>query len=343
MKNYRLLLIGFGNVNQGLAEILRDHASYLSDTYGVHFTITGVCDMLKGSIYNPEGLSAHKLLEAVHQDGTLVQVNAPVCGWDAPMLITKAEADIVVEASYTDLNSGEPATTYVRQALENGKHVVTSNKGPVALHYQDLVELARTKNLRFGVEGTVMSGTPAIHLGKDILKSAIIHKVEGILNGTTNYILTNMELGVDYQSALTEAQQKGYAEADPTGDVEGFDAAGKVVILSQLLFDRPVEMDEVERTGISGLTLNDIENAKQAGERWKLIGSLEIKNNTLTARVAPVRLPLSHPLANVNGVTNAICYDTQILGKVTLIGPGAGRQATGFALVSDLLAIHQHA
>ena len=173
------------------------------------------------------------------------------------------------------------------------------------------------------------------------MKSARLRKVEGILNGTTNYILTNMEMGVSYQDALAEAQKKGYAEADPTGDVEGFDAAGKVVILSQLLFDRVIGMAEVERNGISRLTLEDIRQAKQAGERWKLIGSLEEKGETLQARVAPVRLPLSHPLAGVSGATNAITYETHILGRVTLIGPGAGRQPTGYALLSDLLAIHK--
>lgn len=341
MKNYRLALIGFGNVNQGLAEILRDHARFLAETYQVSFTIVGISSLSKGSIYHPDGFQVDELLEAIKRDGNLDHVAALERGWDALKLITDANAEIVVEASYTDLQTGQPAISYVRRALETGKHVVTSNKGPVALCYGELSELARQKSCQFGVEGTVMSGTPAIHLGHEVLKSAIIRKVEGILNGTTNYILTNMEMGVPYQDALAEAQKQGYAEADPAGDVEGFDAAGKVVILSQILFDRPIAMGEVERTGISQLTLEDINQAKQAGERWKLIGSLEEKDGKLMARVSPIRLPLSHPLAGVSGATNAITYDTQILGRVTLIGPGAGRQQTGFALLSDLLAIHK--
>ncbi len=341
MKNYRLALIGFGNVNQGLVEILRDHQQFLADTYGVQFTIVGVSDLLKGSIYSPDGLDVNILLSAINKDGNLEQVAALERGWEAPKLIANSNADVVVEASYTDLTTGQPAISYVRGALESGKHVVTSNKGPVALCYHELSKLAQQKNLQFGVEGTVMSGTPAIFLGRDILKSAMIKKVEGILNGTTNYILTKMEEGVSYHDALAEAQRQGYAEADPTGDVEGFDAAGKVVILSQLLFDQPIGMGDVDRTGISQLTLKDINEARQAGERWKLIGSLEEKDGKLCARVAPVRLPLSNPLANVSGATNAITYDTRILGRVTLIGPGAGRQETGFALLSDLLSIHK--
>jgi homoserine dehydrogenase len=313
MKNYRLALIGFGNVNQGLAEILRDQKRFLAESYGASFTIVGIADPMKGSIYQPDGLQASELLEAVNRNGNLGQVAAAERGWEALTLINNSKAEIVVEASYTDLQTGQPAISYVRAALESGKHVVTSNKGPVALRYAELSELARQKSRQFGVEGTVMSGTPAVHLGQEVLKSAIIRKVEGILNGTTNYILTNMEMGIPYQDALAEAQKQGYAEADPTGDVEGFDAAGKVVILSQILFDRRIAMGEVERTGISQLTLEDIKQAKQVGERWKLIGSLEEKDGKLKAKVSPIRIPLSHPLAGVSGATNAITYTTQIL------------------------------
>lgn len=341
MKNYRLALIGFGHVNQGLAEILRDKKDFLAETYGVSFTIVGVCALSKGSIYQPDGFQVSELLEAVQRDGNLDRVAAAQRGWDALTLITNSNTEIVVEASYTDLQTGQPAISYVRAALESGKHVVTANKGPIALCYAELMELARRNSRLLGVEGTVMSGTPAIYLGREVLKSAIIRKVEGILNGTTNYILTNMELGVSYQEALAEAQKLGYAAADPTSDVEGFDAAGKVVILSQILFDRPITMGEVERTGISQLTQEDIKQARQAGERWKLICSLEEKDGKLKAKVSPTRIKFSHPLAGVRGAMNAITYDTQILGRVTLIGPGAGRQQTGFALLSDLLAIHK--
>jgi homoserine dehydrogenase len=339
VKNYRLVLAGFGNVNQGLLEILREHEQFLADQYQVQFTIVGISDLLLGNVYNPDGLDIDQLLEAAANDRTLSQVPAPNKDWDALTLIKQSNADVVVEASYTNLQTGQPAIAYVRQALLTGKHVVTSNKGPVALQYVELAQLAKEKGLNFGVEGTVMSGTPAIHLGQKILKAAVIQKVEGILNGTTNYILTQMETGKTYQDALCEAQKLGYAEADPTGDVEGFDTAGKIVILSQLLFERAISMQQVDRIGISQLSLHDVQAAQQAGERWKLIGSLEEKIGELHAQVAPLRLPASHPLANISGATNAITYDTQILGKVTLIGAGAGRKETGFALLSDLLAI----
>lgn len=341
MKTYRLALIGLGTVNQGLVEILRDHGIFLRDTFNVQFIVVGISDILKGNIYSPDGLDLNEILTEINRDGKLDCVKAAEYGWDALTLIAKSNADIVVEASYSNFEIAEPANSYVRSAFENGKHVVTSNKGPIALYYHELSKLAAQKNLQLGVEGTVMSGTPAIYLGREILKAAKIKKIEGILNGTTNFILTKMEEGMSYQNALEEAQSLGYAEADPTGDVEGFDAAGKVVILSQLLFNQPIGVKDVERIGISRLTLDDIQAAKQAGERWKLIGSLDNKEGKLNARVSPQRLSLTHPLANVNGATNAIAYDTEMLGKVTLIGLGAGRLQTGFALLSDLLAINK--
>ncbi len=196
-------------------------------------------------------------------------------------------------------------------------------------------------SVSLGVEGTVMSGTPSLRLGMEYLKAAGIRCVQGILNGTTNYILTQMSNGAPYSSALEEAQELGYAEADPTGDVEGFDAAGKVVILANLLMDTPLTMDDVDRDGITWLSLEDIDDARQSRDCWKLIGKVERRDGKVLASVKPTRLPLSHPLASVKGATNAITYSTDLLGDVTLIGPGAGRLETGFALLADILAIQK--
>jgi len=341
MKTYRLALIGFGNVGQGLAQILRDHGQELGQRYSVMFQIVAVCDFLQGSLYDPAGLDPADLLNAVAKDGHLRNAAAPQIGWDALETITRSNADIVVEMSYTDLQTGEPAVSHVRAALEAGKHVATTNKGPVALQYPALAALAQQHNVKIEAEGTVMSGTPAIHLGREQLAGAGITRIQGILNGTTNYILTQMESGADYETALADAQAQGYAEADPTGDVEGIDAAGKVVILANLLLGESLSMADVARTGITGITPEDIEHARAAGERWKLIGMVDKADGQCLATVQPVRLPLSHPLASVSGATNAITYSTDLLGDVTLIGPGAGRIETGYALISDLLAIHR--
>jgi homoserine dehydrogenase len=338
---YRLAIIGFGNVGQGFAEILRDHGSRLLEQFGVRFRIVGVSDTLKGSVHDPAGLDAGDLLEAVRLAGNLDGIDAPDRGWDGTEMASRSAADVVIELSYTDLETGEPATGHIRAALEAGKHVVTTNKGPVALHYAELASMARERGRQIGVEGTVMSGTPTVLAGMNLLRGARIRRVQGILNGTCNYILTRMEEGSTYPEALAEAQEKGYAEADPAGDVEGVDAAGKVVILANLLMGVPIGITDVERTGISGLTPEDIAEATAAGERWKLIGKLEQEGEGVRASVRPERVPLDHPLASVGGAVNAVTFTTDVLGDVTLVGPGAGRLETGYSVLVDLLEIHR--
>ncbi len=334
-------LIGFGNVGQGLAQILREsHDDCLRDL-GLDLRIVAISDPIKGSAFDPEGLDPAILLDRVGRDGTLESLPQAKPGWDAFALIFKSNADVIVEMSYTDLQTGQPATDHVRAAFAMKKHAVTTNKGPVALHFAELQELARANGVQFGVEGSVMSGTPALRLGRESLAAAHINKVMGIFNGTTNYILTQMESGASYASALAEAQKLGYAEADPSGDVEGFDAAGKVVILADLLMNTHLTMEQVDRSGITSLTVEQVAEAKAAGERWKLIGSLERAKEGVKAAVKLQRLPLTHPLAGVNGATNAIHFSTDYLGEVTLIGPGAGRLPTGYAVLEDILAIYR--
>lgn len=341
METYRLALIGFGNVGQGFAQILSERGELLAQQFGLRLQIVAVSDLLKGSLYDPHGLDAAALLQAVKTSGKLDAVAAPHHGWDALRTIAESNADAVIELSYTDLKTGEPAISHLRKAIESRKHVVTTNKGPIALRYPELKALADANGVDIGVEGTVMSGTPSLRLGSELLAAAGITRIQGIINGTTNYILSQMESGASYADALAEAQAKGYAEADPTGDVEGFDAAGKVVILANLLMGQSLSMADVDRTGITRLTPQDIASAKDAGERWKLIGKVERVDGTVQASVRPTRLLVSHPLASVGGATNAITFSTELLGDVTLVGPGAGRLETGYALIGDLLALHR--
>jgi homoserine dehydrogenase len=339
MRTIRLALIGFGNVGQGFAQILCDQGDELVQKFGLDIKIVAVCDLLKGSLSNPAGLNPAELLATVQAGKSLETLDAPARGWDATRTIAESGADVLVELSYTDLKTGEPAASHIRQALTRGMSAITTNKGPIALHYPELSALARQKGVKIGIEGTVMSGTPTLHLGADLLAAAGVSKIQGIVNGTTNYILTEMDAGGSYADALAGAQAQGYAEADPTGDVEGFDAAGKVVILANVLMGASITMADVDRQGITGLTTDDTAAARAAGERWKLIACVEKTPDGLSASVRPTRLPLTHPLASVSGPTNAVTFTTHLLGDVTLIGPGAGRLATGYAILCDLLAM----
>jgi homoserine dehydrogenase len=341
MNTYRLALIGFGNVGQGFAQVIQERGTMLEQRFGIGLQVVAVSDVLKGSVYDPAGLDPGILLDAIRFTGTLNTVSAPAHDWNALRTIEESNANVIIELSPTDLASAEPARTHLRRALELSKHVITTNKGPIALHYTELKALADAHGVDIGVEGTVMSGTPAIHFGQELLAAAGIRRIQGIVNGTANYILTRMASGATYAAALEEAQEHGYAETTPIGDVEGHDAAAKMVILANLLMDTPLSLLEVKRTGITLLTPEDIRRAQSEGNVWKLIGRVEHRNGRVTASVHPTCLPGSHPLASVSGALNALTFTTDLLGDVTISGPGAGRLETGYALLCDLLAIYQ--
>jgi homoserine dehydrogenase len=340
----KLALIGFGTVGQGLAEILLGKADDLRARYGLDTRIVAVCDASKGALYHPGGLDARTLLAVVQRGDTLVSYpDSPdlVRGWDSLTTIRSSDANAIIEATWTNLQTGEPAITHIRTAFQSGRHVVTSNKGPAALAYRELKAMADAHGLHWGIEGTVMSGTPTLRLGSNALAGCTISELRGILNGTTNFILTRMEAGATYADALVEAQRLGYAEADPTADVDGHDALGKLLILAAVVMDHPLSAGEISRQGVTNLTLQDIQQARAQDKRWKLIAQLRRTDNGVEGSVGPQMVDISHPLAGVSGATNAITYVTDLLGEVTLVGAGAGRRETGFALLSDLLEINR--
>ncbi|MCP5107534.1 MAG: homoserine dehydrogenase [bacterium] len=334
----RIALIGFGTVGQGLAEILMSKEQELKERYGYEFDIVGISDITYGTAYNAGGLDMSAMLEAAKGKN---KFSKDAKDWDSLTLIKESNADVVCELAFTDLEKGEPAISHCKAAFETGKHVVTSNKGPAALAYGELNQLAEKKGVQFLIEGTVMSGTPAINLMEGPLAGCTISAARGILNGTTNYILTQMEEGMSYEEALKKAQELGYAEADPTGDVEGYDARGKVTILANVVMNTALKIEDVACEGITKITLDDIAKAKAENCRWKLIGSVKKEGGKVTASVAPEKLPLSHPLAGVMGATNAMTYTTDLMGDVSIVGAGAGRTETGFSILTDLLKIHR--
>lgn len=339
---YRLALIGFGVVGQGLAKILHDKKEKLRKQYGFECSIVAVSDFKKGAAYDPEGLDIAKLLDLASKDAISEYPGAET-GWDALTTIRESNADVVVEVTYTDIETGEPAYSHFKAALDGGKHLVTTNKGPTALFFKELRTLAASKNVHFRYEGTVVAGTPVLNLAELCLAGNDVREIRGILNGTTNFILTNMEQGKSYEAALKEAQELGYAEAKPDADVEGWDALAKVVILAKSLMRADIEKKNVDRTGITHITLEDIEKAKKSGKRWKLIGKVSREGATAKASVRPEMVDLTDPLASVGGATNALTFVTDLLGEVTIVGPGAGKVETGFALLADLLQIHRMA
>lgn len=340
---HKIAIIGFGTVGQGFAEILRDKEQELKERWGFKYCVVAVSDFQKGAIYKPSGLDLALLLKEVKKGDLSGYPRIPKAkrGWDALKTIKDADADIVVEATYTDLKTGEPALSHVRAALRKGRHVVTCNKGPAALAYNELAKLAKKKGAQFRIEGTVMSGTPVLNVGQKDLAGCHIKSVKGILNGTTNFMLMRMGEGKPYAEALDEAQKLGYAEAVPDADVEGYDALAKVLILANTVMGADLKESDVPCKGITKIKPKDIDAAKAKGQVYKLIGTVARKGHKVTASVAPKRLPITDPLASVTGATNAITFETDLLGPVTVVGAGAGRKETGFSILTDVLDIHR--
>lgn len=343
MKRVRLSIVGFGVVGQGLAELLHTKRELLQRDFSLEVVLVGVSNSRHGFIYREEGLDIPTLLDlsASRQPLTL---HPGIQQWPSALEGLQATtADILAEATWTNLRDAEPGLSHIRTALTKGIHVISANKGPAALAANELSALAQQHGVQLRLEATVMAGTPVLSTVREGMAGVNIKAVRGILNGTTNYILTAMSRGRDYAEVLSEAQGLGYAEADPTADVEGYDVVAKTLILAALIFGQSLKPEQVSRQGITEVTREQIQQAAHEGKRIKLIASLartaDTFNAPLEARVEPIALPIDDALAQVNGVMNALTFHTDSLSTVTISGPGAGRLETGQGLLSDLIAI----
>lgn len=342
---FRLALIGFGGVNQGLVALLKAKQGKLG---GLDFRITALADLRLGVVSNPQGIDLDALLatadsgfstDALRSDPS-TRINEHIDLAATLELVTADYVDVVVEATFTDPHTGEPALSHCRAALSHGKHVITTNKGPIALAQQSLTQLAAANGAAIKYEGAVMSGTPVLRQIGTTLRGCEINGFAGILNGTSNFVLERLAQGHDFDDAVREAQALGYAEADPSADLGGGDVQLKVVILANTLWQAGLTRADVPCRGITGLSSADIHAAQAAGRSWRLVGAAtRHPDGSVSASVEPRELPAGHPLAAIGGVTNAITFDTDVLGGVTISGPGAGRVETAFAVLSDLIEL----
>ena len=334
-KTLYLLVAGFGTVGQGLAELIagRDHIRVL-----------GIADRRHGNVFAaepPAGLDLRHVLRLAREGQPLSRAGVGFAG-DVLALIDhpgSRYANVLIEVTDSNFDTGRPALDYISAALKRGMHVATTNKGPLANDFAGLSARAARGGLLLELEGTVMSGTPVVRLCRELLAGTTIRGMRGIVNGTVNFILTRMQAGATYESALAEAQALGFAEADPAGDVDGWDAAAKVAILANVAFNAPLTIREVARRGIRGLTPDDMGRARDERKVWKLIARLSPTAGGVEASVGPELLDWDDPLARIEGVQNALEINTGALGTLMLAGPGAGGVETGFALLSDLLKI----
>ncbi len=331
----RIILVGYGVVGKGVTTILaRRYAEKVKD-YGFNPKIVAIAD-IDGAVINSRGLSPEKL-ETIRQRGYPISADPEFGQPGIPALevIQSVEAEVVVEVTPVNIKTAEPALSHITTAFKTGKHVVTTNKGPLALAMPALTELAEYNNVFLRFSGTVGGGTPMLEFAKRCLAGDKILAIKGILNGTTNYILTEMSQNrVTFQEALANAQKLGYAEREPSMDIDGFDTACKVVILANWIMSKKITLKDVDRTGIRDVTLEMLDEAAKRGNTIKLIGSIDGDKPS----VKPKEIGITNPLC-VNGVLNAITYSTEYAADQTLIGRGAGGMETASAVLRDLLDI----
>ena len=330
----RIILCGFGVVGQSLVKLFESRADDLYAKYGLKPRVVGVFDS-KGSAVNPSGLNFNKLIDTKKKFGTVknyADTKNTMSGID---MLKNVEADVLIETTASNYKDAEPGMTHITTAMKKGMHVISVNKGPLALAFPSLLELAIYNRVMFKFSGTVGGGTPILDYAKNSLSGERITSFAGILNGTTNYILTNMGTGVTYEEALKDAKDKGYVEADESLDLDGLDAAAKLVILANWIMGMKVTLPDIDCTGIRKVTVEDIKKAAKNNCAIKLIASC---NKKLV--VGPKEVPNDDPLC-VNGTLNAIAFTSEHSGTQTIIGKGAGGMETASSILRDLLDIRQ--
>jgi homoserine dehydrogenase len=338
----RVSVVGLGTVGQWLLRALDSGRQRLARRHGVGFTVVGVANARDGFVYDPQGLDLSALLGLVASGRSILE-QPGVRTWPTAIEgLPGTEADVLVEVTGSPPD-GEPGFAHMQAALERGMSVVTSNKWPVALHGVALAELARRRGVAFRAESTVMSGTPVLGPLVDGLAGTRPIGLRGILNATSNFILSAMADGRSYEDALAEAEDAGLAERGVEADIDGSDAMAKTMILAGLVFGRQLRPDQIVRRGIAEVSRAQIDEARANGRSIRHVTTLEFAQpdgaGNVSARVEPMLLPHTNPLATVSGTTNAIVCRTAPLGDVTIIGPGAGLELAGQGVLSDLIAV----
>ncbi|MGA2505009.1 MAG: homoserine dehydrogenase [Anaerolineales bacterium] len=336
MSHSRLALLGFGNVGRAFARLLLRKESELKEKYDLTFRVTGITTGRNGSAIDPDGPDLEQALALVEGGKSLSPLTKkPVI--DPLDFVRSVPADVLFENSPVNVATGQPAIEALRAALELGMHAITANKGPVVHAYRELTDLAQSKGRKFYFESTVMDGAPIFSLFRSALPAANLTSFRGILNSTSNLILGRMEAGGTFDDAVQYCQEIGLAETDPSGDVDGWDAAVKVAALVTVLMGVPFKPHQVDRTGIRGITAKMVAEAKSQGKRWKLVCSAEKVGNEVKGCVAPELVSTASTLYNVEGSSSIVEFHTDTLSSLAIVEGNPGPETTAYGLLADFI------
>ncbi|HTT22493.1 MAG TPA: hypothetical protein VMG82_26435 [Candidatus Sulfotelmatobacter sp.] len=350
IRTYNLCFLGFGNVNRTLVRLLEDRAEELRERYSINFRITGIASRRLGWIADRNGLSPEQIFSAsVAREAAAVGDPAPssektplkTLAAKAPFdrakdWLSAASADVMFEATSLSVADGRPGVDYIRAALDHGAHAVTANKGPIVHAYRELCNLAASKGKRFLFESTVMDGVPIFSFF-DQLPAVHLQGFHGILNSTTNVILSHMEQGLTCEEALKKAQELGIAETDATHDIDGWDAAVKTAALITVLMDTPLSLDQIHREGIRDLTPQAVRTARRDGWAFKLVCRARRGPNGIEASVAPEKILTTQPMAKIAGTSSYVYFETDIFPGLAITEENPGLYATAYGLLADFI------
>jgi homoserine dehydrogenase len=337
MTHHRIALLGFGNVGQAFVRLLQRKQDLLLKDHGLSFTITGIATGSHGMAINPQGIDIGQALQLISTGSNLDTLSVHPAMLDSIEFIRTCDANVLFENTPVSYVDGQPAVSYLRTALELGMHAITANKGPVVHAYRELTELAKEHGRKVYFESAVMDGAPIFSLFRESLPATRLHGFSGILNSTTNLILTQMENGDSFETAVAYAQSIGLTETDPSGDIDGWDASVKVAALVTVLMGIPLKPYEVERTGIRHLTAEDILQAHKQGKRWKLVCTARREAGSVVARVSPELVGIDSPLYGVNGTSSIVTFETDVLPQLSIIEGNPGPETTAYGLLADFI------
>lgn len=330
----RIIVCGMGVVGQSFLRLLISNSKLLYKNYGIKPRVVACIDS-KGIAHSQTGLDLERVLNVKEKYGEVGKYSESIFNTDN--YIENIDAEVLLELTPTNLTTAEPGLSHIISGLRTKKNVITVNKGPLALSFSSLVELSEYNNVMLRFSGTVGGGTPVLDFAKHCLKGDRITSFTGILNGTTNYILTKMANGLHFSEALQDAKEKGYAEANPILDIDGDDAAAKLVIMANWIMGYRVTLKDVDKTGIINITQEEIVKATREGKSLKLIATCDKEQ----LFVRPIPISKDDPIC-VNGTLNAVTFQSEHSGSQTIIGKGAGGMETASSVLRDLIEIKEN-
>ena len=339
MKSLRLCFSGFGAVGQRLAQLLLEKEVELAEQYGLRVMITGISTPSRGTLVDPNGLDIANILAQQEKHRHFDMADKGYLACDVFGMLDAVEADVFCEMSTLSIEDGEPAASYIEKAFSKGMHVITTNKGPEANCYRKLKRIAEEKGLAYLFETAVMDGAPVFNFAQECLRGCHILKIQGVLNGTTNYLLEQYEKGVCYDDAIREAQRMHWAEADPSMDVDGWDGAAKICALANILMDADTRPSDVERISIRGVGPSEVCTAANQGKKYKYICQAEKTPDGIHLSVSPQLLPADSLPCSVNGNSAAVTFYTDLAGEVTSVLTNGTILQTAYGVYSDMLRL----